>query len=730
MAVRPNALDQQLDIKGTLNSVNTKTLTDETSSFGASTATGTGDTIGGAAPSMTLTDAGAAFTAQDVGRYITIVGATTPANDGSFLISAFTSSTLITYQNASGVAEAFTGTYTVRDPYSLEDDINFARTDRKLIKGTASHTTAVPTYQRPTAIGTNVDANLTNIAGKTLDAKAVVNTRLYRGQALTVGTTSQLITDTGNLQHADAVDTTGVPVFDGYDAGNHESTYVDIINSTNTNSSMVVLGKATGTLSVIKGSQLVDGETFILNDGVNPAVTFEFDSNASVVQTATLRAVNFTGGDTANTIRSTIITAIGNATSLTMSAASGTDVVATGSITTVAGSALVDGETFVLNDGVNPAVTFEFDSNASVVQSATLRAVNFTGGDSSGTVRDTIIAAVAGAPTLDITASIGGAALVNLVNDTAGYAGNVVITETVADVGFIVTGMSAGTTVIDITNTVSGAAGNVAIIETVANANFTFTGMSGGSANAGYRIYGRTIAAGGTEPNSVVVSFRQVAPGAALATSVAYTWEKGQNTSVDLYYGYRERMDLMSEVAGRVILTNNIIGDAGLSQDINDIRRILGAVDGETHLTALTNKTNFYVFSTLDSTPTVTEALNSVNTQIGNRDYTGAILTDGQTITASLQALSVAISASSATRIIERLVATNNAGVARTLPGGNSYTLDGTNNGLNLYLYVRSLIWDPGPITDGNHYAETSTTSFTPYTKINNKDHINYFIIQ
>lgn len=69
---------------------------------------GTGDTIGGAAPNMTWTDAGAAFTAADVGRYITIQAATTPANNGTFLITAFTSGTQITYTNASGVAEAAT----------------------------------------------------------------------------------------------------------------------------------------------------------------------------------------------------------------------------------------------------------------------------------------------------------------------------------------------------------------------------------------------------------------------------------------------------------------------------------------------------------------------------------------------------------------------------------------------------------------------------------------------
>ena len=75
--------------------------------------TGTGDTIGGSAPNMTLVDAGATFSAGQVGQSITISGATTPANNGTFLITGFTSATQITFQNLSGVAESFSGTWTI-----------------------------------------------------------------------------------------------------------------------------------------------------------------------------------------------------------------------------------------------------------------------------------------------------------------------------------------------------------------------------------------------------------------------------------------------------------------------------------------------------------------------------------------------------------------------------------------------------------------------------------------
>jgi hypothetical protein len=75
--------------------------------------TGAGDAIGGTAPSMTLTDAGATFSAGQVGQSITIAGATTSANNGTFVITGYTSATQITYQNLVGVAEAYTGTWNV-----------------------------------------------------------------------------------------------------------------------------------------------------------------------------------------------------------------------------------------------------------------------------------------------------------------------------------------------------------------------------------------------------------------------------------------------------------------------------------------------------------------------------------------------------------------------------------------------------------------------------------------
>jgi len=405
----------------------------------------------------------------------------------------------------------------------------------------------------------------------------------------------------------------------------------------------------------------------------------------------------------------------------------------------VAGANLVDGEQFVLDDGVNAAVTFEFDSHASVVETATLRAVVFTGAETADQIRDLIITAIGNAPTLSITASNGGAATVSLANDRTGTLGNITITETVVDAGFVVAGMSGGTdAIISLTETTGGTAGNQIITETVTDAAFAVTGMSGGLATHNHRIFGLTEAGAATEPNQVEVVFYSNAIGDPISTSNPYTWTAADPTTVDLYYGFRDRLDQIGDAAFRTTLTNGIIGDAGLSTEVGNLRRVIadGLGPSDTDLAGLlTNLTNFFPFSDLpDGTPTVVEALNTLNEQIGNRDYSATAvsnvsgLADGQTITASIEALAIAIASSSGLRIIERVLADILPGTAHTLPGANTYTLDGSDNGQYMWVFWRGLLRDPGSVLNGDDYDETSTTQITPFTKIKAGDHINYII--
>lgn len=739
-----NLLDQALDVRGSVTQTQTLTFADEPAGLGAAISgqTGAAASMAAAAGGEIVVTGLTGMTTESVGRFLTFTGAAAGANNDTFLIVSFTSASSVTITD-NGTApgnDANNGalSWTERAPYSLEDDVNFRRTHEQSIKGTTNWYDALPTYQRPTAVGTNVNANLTNIAGKTTDAQAFTLTRKFENATAAATNTRITITSTGNLPHADATDRTGVPVRDGADSGNLDSCFVEIIDPA-IGTSIVIDGRATGTITTPGSAQLVDAETFVLNDGTNPAVTFEFDTNASVVESNTLRAVNIVTTDDTDDVATKIVQKINGAPVLTISAIVSTlGVAATGTLTTNAGGATNDGDTFVLDDGVNPAVTFEFDSNASVTESPTLRQVVFTGGDTADQIRDAIITAVTNAPTLDITAANGGAATVSLTNDRTGTLGNVTITQTGTSLAGIA-GMSSGAdAIITLTETTGGTAGNQTITETVTNAAFVVTGMSGGLATHNHRIFGYTEAGAATEPNSVEVAFYSNAIGDPISTANPYTWTASDPTTIDLYYGFRDRLDQVSDARFRTTLVNGIIGDAGLSTEVSNLRKVIadGLGPGDTDLNGLlTNLTNWYPFSDLpDGTPTVVEALNTLNEQIGDRDYSASAisnvagLADGQTITASIEALALAIASSSVVRVIERLSAAIPAGTAHTLPGGNTYTLDGTNNGQNMWVFWRKQLRDPGTVLNGDDYEETSTTQITPYTAINANDHINYMI--
>ncbi|NUQ63595.1 MAG: hypothetical protein HUU20_14055, partial [Pirellulales bacterium] len=68
----------------------------------------------------------------------------------------------------------------------------------------------------------------------------------------------------------------------------------------------------------------------------------------------------------------------------------------------------LDGKIFVVDDGVNPAVTFALDIDGSVVPTATLRGVDISAAVSGEDIAAAIGAAVAAAPALDVSATVSG----------------------------------------------------------------------------------------------------------------------------------------------------------------------------------------------------------------------------------------------------------------------------------------------------------------------------------
>ena len=566
------------------------------------------------------------MTPGSAGRFLQVVSGPSVAGDiGTFLIVTYNSATSVDVVNTGGGADGpHSSLWNEREPYTLEDDINFERTDRRLIKGTASFSSAIPTYARPTDLATSVDANLTNIATKTTDAKALCVNAAFAGQTVATGNTHKtLVSTAGALKHAGANDRTGVPIWDGADAGDWDATYVEIIDP------------ATGVgLKVHAIGAQHDWRIF----------------------------------------------------GRTRAGAGG--VAALGTITTDLQNTFIDGDLFVLNDGTAlGAVTYYFDVTGGYSPgggyNANKRRLNVSADVTANDIRDTIIAAInLAGNTQAITAASGGAGLVNLTNDNVGAQGNQTSTFTV-----------------------------------VGPSLFAITGMAGGTM--------------GFSPYSVDVEFRSVAPGAALSTSVAYTWEATQPTLIDLYYGYRKRLDLFGDTDLRTTLVNGLIGDAGVQQEIDDILETIGTGPGNTSLAGLlTPATNYWIWSDLpDATPSVVEALNTINDQVGVRNWTGGILTPGDTITDALQDLSDAIGSATFERVIERLASNAPSGTSHLLPGAKTYHI-GTADGQSMFVYWRGLLRDPGTVVAGDDYGETNQSHITPYSTINQHDHINYIIYQ
>lgn len=162
-----------------------------TESLGGAAWTGTGDTIGGSAPNMTLTDSGAVFNAGDIGQSITIAGATTGANNGTFLITGYTSPTQITYQNLVGVAEAYTGTWTLLGvPDSNVAAVVADKTRARL--GTPSDvTTTVATNQVNSASGAFTAADIGRVIKITGSTN---NNGTYKILAVNSGTQVTVVT--------------------------------------------------------------------------------------------------------------------------------------------------------------------------------------------------------------------------------------------------------------------------------------------------------------------------------------------------------------------------------------------------------------------------------------------------------------------------------------------------------------------------------------------------------
>lgn len=117
---------------------------------------------------------------------------------------------------------------------------------------------------------------------------------------------------------------------------------------------------------------------------------------------------------------------------------------ARGTITCVAKASLLNNETFTINDGVNPAVVFEFQVDGSFTPTGgAVYVVDVQTATTAIEVAEIVADAINTVANLAVTATFNSTVTVALVNDAYG-AYNAAITDTVVAAGFTHTGMTGG----------------------------------------------------------------------------------------------------------------------------------------------------------------------------------------------------------------------------------------------------------------------------------------------
>lgn len=232
MATIDNRLDQKLDISGSQNQESNLVLTEEPLQLGSRIPGQLGFNCSIINSGSVVTISGlTGMSNLSVGHFITLFGASDSNNNGTFLISNFNSIYSVNIINPSAVTDLNNGiiTWIERNSYSLEDDLNYSRTDRTNIKG-VDYSNDVPTYVRPNDISIQVPANLSNIAGHTTDAKALINTRKYEGAIPVINQNFIHIDGINEFPYANNINRLGLPIHDGADFNNDSACYCDIIN--------------------------------------------------------------------------------------------------------------------------------------------------------------------------------------------------------------------------------------------------------------------------------------------------------------------------------------------------------------------------------------------------------------------------------------------------------------------------------------------------------------------
>jgi hypothetical protein len=199
----------------------------------------------------------------------------------------------------------------------------------------------------------------------------------------------------------------------------------------------------------------------------------------------------------------------------------------------------------------------------------------------------------------------------------------------------------------------------------------------------------------------------------------------GTPATVKFVYPVRKQMSAMNEWDWmRTNFISSWDGDVELMEDIQNLWAFIGSTDG-TEDASWTNTTSSFV---LASNPdNLRAAIDLINTAIGSRDFTNDnYLTDGQSLTASLDALNVQLKTAmndianiSGDKYVESVAVTIVKNTEHTLPAGLTYTPISTagQEGKNMDVYIdgQLLAADTGVagVNADRDYGETTTSGIT-----------------
>lgn len=239
---KKNSLRQWADVPGPVTENLSRALVDESVGKGIDVPSRYGSSarvVGFSANIVTISGL-SGMTPESVGRFLEISGAANQYANGLFLICTYFSETSVGIFNKLGTnSDSNNGNISWKEvfAYSMADEFDFLKIDRKNIKGTPNYWSSIPTYRSLKDTNLDIEANLFNLAGKTTDAIGFFEPILYKSFSITAGAEKVTINSVGNLpQSTGLIDKTGVPVFDmGAFAGNFNACYVKITYNKNEN---------------------------------------------------------------------------------------------------------------------------------------------------------------------------------------------------------------------------------------------------------------------------------------------------------------------------------------------------------------------------------------------------------------------------------------------------------------------------------------------------------------